>query len=191
MKSLFTSGARRSWLLVALYVVALFASVPWARGIVLGLRERHLLGTSVTLLYFVVVVAFVYHVVFDVRLSDRIAFLALALLALVMGSLVLGLAVPEERIHFVQYGLLALLVRPALAWHVEPRVQCLGAISIASAAGVVDELLQGLASDRICDPRDMAINAAAAFLAIVADEALHNRLGWLPAKEGDATDPGG
>ncbi len=184
------SSAARSWVTVGGYVGALFASVPYARNIVVGLREQHLLGTSVTLLYFVAVVGLVYHVVFDVRLSDRIAFLALVLLALVTGSLVLGLAVPEERIHFLQYGLLALLCRRALAWHLQPRGQILGAVALASAAGVVDELLQGVTPERVCDGRDMIINAVAAFLAIVAEEALHNRLGWLPRKEGDEPHPG-
>lgn len=184
------SSAARTWVLVGVYVAVLFASVPYARDIVVGLREQHLLGTSVTLLYFAAVVGLVYHVVFDVRLSDRIAFLALVLLALVTGSLVLGLAVPEERIHFLQYGLLALFCRRALAWHLEPQGQILGAVALASAAGVLDELLQGVTPERVCDVRDMMINAVAAFLAIVAEEALHNRLGWLPGKEGDEPHPG-
>ncbi|MBP9144503.1 MAG: VanZ family protein [Thermoanaerobaculia bacterium] len=190
MKLHLRSSAARTWVLVGIYVAVLFASVPFARDIVVGLREQHLLGTSVTLLYFAAVVGLVYHVVFDVRLSDRIAFLALVLLALVTGSLVLGLAVPEERIHFLQYGLLALLCRRALAWHFEPRGQVLGAVALASVAGVLDEVLQGVTPDRVCDARDMMINSVAAFLAIVAEEALHNRLGWLPGKEGDEPNPG-
>ncbi|MBP9824308.1 MAG: VanZ family protein [Thermoanaerobaculia bacterium] len=190
MKLHLRSSAPRTWVLVGIYVAVLFASVPFARDIVVGLREQHLLGTSVTLLYFAAVVGLVYHVVFDVRLSDRIAFLALVLLALVTGSLVLGLAVPEERIHFLQYGLLALLCRRALAWHFEPRGQVLGAVALASVAGVLDEVLQGVTPDRVCDARDMMINSVAAFLAIVAEEALHNRLGWLPGKEGDEPNPG-
>ncbi|MEO7795763.1 MAG: VanZ family protein [Thermoanaerobaculia bacterium] len=185
------SSATRSWVLVGAYVAVLFVSVPYARNIVVGLREQHLLGTSVTLLYFAAVVGLVHHVVFDVRLSDRIAFLALVLLALVTGSLVLGLAVPEERIHFLQYGLLALLCRQALAWHLQPRGQLLGAVALASAAGVLDELLQGVTPERVCDMRDMIINAVAALLAIIAEEALHNRLGWLPGKEEDEPHPGG
>ena len=35
--------AVRNWLLVAAYVAVLFASVPYARDIVVGLREQHLL----------------------------------------------------------------------------------------------------------------------------------------------------
>lgn len=178
------------WLLVSAYVAILLASVPYARNIVVGLREQHLLGTSVTLLYFVAIVGVVYHVVFDVRLSDRIAFFALVLLTLVTGSLVLGLAVPEERIHFLQYGLLAILCRKALANHVSPRGQVLGAMVLASLAGIVDELLQGLTPERVCDPRDMALNAVAAFLALVAEEAMHNRMGWLPRREEDEPRPG-
>ena len=98
----------RSWALLIGYILLVFASLPFVREVVIALRQQHLLGAAVTLLYFVAAVAVVYHVVFDVRLSDRIAFLALVLLAAATGAMILGLSIPEERIHFVQYGLLAL-----------------------------------------------------------------------------------
>jgi hypothetical protein len=189
MMHLVKPGPPRSWTLVAVYVAALFASVPFARNVVISLREQHLLGASVTFLYFVAVVGLVYHLVFDVRLSDRVAFLALVLLALVTGSLILGIAVAEERIHFLQYGLLAVLLRSAFGWHLRPRGQYAAALVVASSIGVLDELFQGLMPTRVCDVRDMTVNAVAAFLAIIADEALHNRLGWLPRKEADEPSP--
>ncbi|MGB6851985.1 MAG: VanZ family protein [Thermoanaerobaculia bacterium] len=172
----------RSWVLLIGYVLAIFASLPFVRGVAIALQRQNLLGGAVTLLYFVAVVAVVYHVVFDVRLSDRIAFLALVLLAAVTGAMILGLSIPEERIHFVQYGLMALLARRALAWHLKPWQQYVGAFLIAAAAGWVDEFIQALLPDRVYDLRDVAINAVAAMLALAADEVLHNRLGWLPGQ---------
>ena len=172
----------RSWALLSGYVLAIFASLPFVREVVIALRQQHLLGGAVTLLYFVAAVAVVYHVVFDVQLSDKIAFLALVLLTAVTGAMILGLSIPEERVHFVQYGLLALLARGALAWHLKPWQQYVGALLVAATAGWLDELIQGLLPDRVYDLRDVAINAVAALLALAADEVLHNRLGWLPGQ---------
>lgn len=180
----------RSWTFVGLYLIALFASLPFVRAVVITLRQQHLLGASVTLLYFAAVAGLVYHIVFDVRLSDKVAFLSLILLAALGGSLILGLSVAEERIHFLQYGLLALMTRATLSWHCRPLHQYLGAIVIAAGAGWLDELVQGVIPDRVYDLRDVGINAVAALLAVVADEALHNRLGWIPQKEDDAADLG-
>jgi hypothetical protein len=83
---------------------------------------------------------------------------------------------------------LAVLLRAALRWHWTVPKQYVGAILFAAAAGWLDELLQGLLPDRVYDLRDVGINAVAALMAIVADEALHNRMGWLPAREDDASD---
>lgn len=180
----------RSWALLVVYILAIYASLPFVRGVVIALQQQNLLGGAVTLLYFVAAVAVAYHVVFDVGLSDRIAFLGLVLLAAVTGAMILGLAIPEERIHFVQYGLMALLARRALAWHWKPWQQYLGAFLIAAAAGWVDELIQGWLPTRVYDLRDVAINAVAALLALTADEVLHNRLGWLPSRiEDEARSP--
>lgn len=170
----------RSWALLVGYILLIFASLPVVRGVVIALRQQQLLGGTVTLLYFLAAVAVVYHVVFDVRLSDRIAYFALVLLAAITGAMILGLSIPEERVHFAQYGLMAVLARRALAWHVSPPQQYLGAFVIAAMAGWVDELIQGVLPNRVYDLRDVAINAVAALLAIAAEEILHNRLEWLP-----------
>lgn len=179
----------RSWVLLAGYILVIFASLPFVRGVVIALRQQQLLGGAITLLYFLAAVAVVYHVVFDVRLSDRIAYFALVLLAAVTGAMILGLSIPEERIHFAQYGLMAVLARRALGWHVSPPRQYLGAFVIAAMAGWVDEVIQGLLPDRVYDLRDVGINAVAALLAISAEEILHNRLGWLPRQGQDEEHP--
>jgi VanZ family protein len=99
--------------------------------------------------------------------------------------MVLGLEVPEERIHFLEYGVLALLARHALATHHGPVGQYAGAWIFATAAGWVDELIQYVLPSRVYDLRDVVINSLAALLALAADEALHNRLGWRQRPRGD------
>jgi hypothetical protein len=142
------------------------------------LRQSHQLGLVVTLVFFAAVVGLVYYILFNVRLSDRVAFAALVLLAAAIGAMVLGLSIPEERVHFVEYGALALLARYALACHLPPSRQYLGAWLLASIAGWCDEAIQGLLPDRVYDLRDVVVNSVAALLTLAGDEALHNRLGW-------------
>jgi len=178
MRREFVRGESAGWALFTLCLGAIYASLPFARGIVIALRGQHLLGAAVTALFFAAAASLVYYLVFDVRLSDRVAFLALVLLAAAVGSLVLGLRVPEERIHFLEYGGLALLARHALSYRFRPAAQYAVALGLAAVAGWGDELLQGVLPERVYDLRDVAINAVAAFLALLGDEVLHNRLGW-------------
>jgi len=169
---------RNRWLPVIGFVLLLYAFVPFGRGVVVALRQNHILGSVVTLVLFVTMAAGVYHVVFNVRLSDRVAFAALAVLAAATGALVLGLEVPEERIHFLEYGVLAVLARRALDGRWRPAGVYLGAWLLTSAAGWGDELIQGVVPSRVYDMRDVVVNSVAALVALAADEILNNRLGW-------------
>ncbi len=180
-------GPLARWLLLGVYVAAIYAFLPFGRGVVIALRQSHSLGLVVTAVFFAAIVALAYHIVFNVRLSDRVAFAALVVLAVAVAALVLGLSIPEERVHFLEYGLLALLARYVLSCHLPPPAQYLGALVLASAAGWGDELIQGLLPDRVHDLRDVAVNAVAALLALAGDEALHNRLGWRGRERNNAT----
>lgn len=166
------------WGAVVLYLAALYGIVPIAREISVALGQRHLLGLLVTLLFLLSAAGLAFHVVFNVRLSDGAAFAALAFLAGVTGAMVLGLAIPEERIHFLEYGFLTLLARWAFAARWSPGASYLAAAAFAALAGWGDEVIQYFLPDRVYDIRDVALNAVAAILAVAFDEALHNRLGW-------------
>lgn len=169
------------WLPLLAYVALVYGSLPWTRDVLIALDQQRLVGGAVTACYFGAAVLVVYHVVFDVRLTDRVAFVALVVLGAGVGALVLGLAIPEERLHFLQYGLMAVLARRAVAPRLGGWAQYLAAVAIAAAAGWGDELVQGLLPGRVYDLRDVAINASAALLAMAGYEALHNQLGWRPA----------
>ncbi len=178
MRSPLRSSPALHWTIAALASVALLLFVPFGRGVIVALTQRHLLGLMVTAVYLLSAGAVAYHVVFNVRLSDAAAFAALALLAAATGALALGLSVPEERVHFVEYGVLTLLFRRALAWHVPPARQYAGAWLLGSAVGWADELVQGATPERYYDLHDVLINSVGALLAVLLDEALHDRLGW-------------
>src|SRR6185369_6832992 len=85
--------SERRWVAFAAYVTAVFVTVPFANQVVLALRNTDMLGATVTGSYAAVVAA----------------------LLCVVTVLLLGLSIPEERVHFLQYGSMALLARSALS----------------------------------------------------------------------------
>ncbi|MEZ5313213.1 MAG: hypothetical protein R2862_05920 [Thermoanaerobaculia bacterium] len=103
--------------------------------------------------------------------------------ALVYAAIAARLEVPQERLHLVEYGGLALLLRaafterngrlrPAEADRTGRRTASWTALAVASAIGVADELVQGILPNRQYDPRDIGFNVVAAALALAAVEAL-------------------
>ena len=176
------------------YVAVVFATLPFARDLVIALRDTNLLGGVITAVYGLSVAVVVYHVVFDLRASDWFAFSAVALLIAVIAALLLGLSIPEERVHFAQYAVMALLARNAFASQWPGRTGAtramLGALAITSSLGVVDEGVQGLLPNRVFDLRDIALNLGAVAVGLSLDEALHDRTGLRarlrsPARTGD------
>lgn len=75
---------------------------------------------------------------------------------------------PEEAVHLVEYGLLALLLAHALgfrirSWAVYPAAALVGAL-----VGCLDEFVQWLTPRRYFDFRDIWLNAGACSLAVIA-----------------------
>lgn len=170
------SGEARSWVLCGGYLVLLAASLPLGPGIVVALRQQELLGFAVSAVYFGSAALLAHYVLFDGHLSDRVAFWSLVLVAALAGAFLLGLRVPEERVHFFQYGVLGLLLRSALCHRNAPLPSMAIGALLASGIGLADELIQGWLPNRHFDSRDIGLNAVGAVLALVGDEALHRRV---------------
>lgn len=105
---------------------------------------------------------------------------ALAAVAAVYAAVVMPMDSPEEKLHFIEYGLVGLLAwasAPArlLAWR---RAAFASAFSLA--AGWTDEGIQALLPSRYYDLRDVAFNFAAGALAVLALEAVR----WTRSRAG-------
>ena len=75
---------------------------------------------------------------------------------------------PEEQIHFFQYGLVGVFFSRALELHTKSTLKIfIGAFILASLAGWLDEILQGLLPNRHYDIRDIYLNAMSAFLGLL------------------------
>lgn len=92
------------------------------------------------------------------------------LLILVSLSYLWGINVipyPEEKIHFIEYGVLACLCFKALSLEEKPVLSYGGAFFLTTLIGWVDELIQEVLPNRYYDLRDVGLNSMSGFLALV------------------------
>lgn len=186
-------GVARSWAQLLIYVALVLGALPFTRGLLLGLRELDLLGAAIFAIYGVALLVVVHRVVFDPRQHDFVAFVAVVGLAGIVAALMTGIEIAEERVHFMQYGLMAVLAAGALRWHVSVAQAYLGALVLTTLVGWGDEVLQDVLPYRYYDLRDVVLNGEGAGLGLLFDEALADRLGWrgwFRRSDGARTDRG-
>lgn len=169
-----TRRERHLWTAAAVYFAAILSTLSTAQQLLLALRERGLLRGTVLAVFLAAALALVVAVVVG-RPGWRESLVVLGLgLAYV---LLLGrMEMHQERLHILEYGVLALLVLAALEEHrgapaLSPPLYGrapLLAFLVTALAGLVDELIQGIMPSRVGDPRDVAFNAFAGALALAA-----------------------
>ena len=168
---------RRLWIAVAVAVAALLAALYPLQFALDALRAKGLLRLAIAGLFLFCAAAVA--AVLARRRAPFGAWLVGAAAGAVYAGFALAMEVPQERLHLVEYGGLALLVRLAIAesrglrapgaavWHVDAWT-----LGVVTAIGWLDEAVQGILPNRIYDLRDVAFNALAAALALGAAASL-------------------
>jgi len=177
----FTSAReRRLWIMAGSCLLLIYSSLYVARPVTEWLRDANLLRLAVGS-SFLTATAWIVLRLFRRRPGWRVW---LALVGIGAGDLALltRLELPEERLHFLEYGLVGGLVFTALAERrrntstdsaerpfgrdlVGPAVS---AFLITGAAGWIDEGIQEILPNRFYDLRDVAMNAAAGAMAVLS-----------------------
>jgi VanZ family protein len=161
-----------SWLYVILWSVIIFVTIPLARAIQGFVAEqwgRELFTYAVLTATVVVLLITFIHVLRD-RTSSRKGFFWLLAVAAVFVAytLKLGQKSPEEAIHFIQYGVLGILVYRALLHRIRDITVYFAAATLCGIIGIVDETIQWLTPGRFWGLRDIWINFFSACLVQVA-----------------------
>ncbi len=159
-----------SWLLAGLWALAIFGSVPLARGIRQLVSERF--GPQLFAYLTLVAVAAAVAAAVRYLARRRPAMASYAWLA-VVASVFAGYTIylwrqPEEAVHFVEYGVLGVLAYRALSHRVRDRSIYAAALLLGAFVARLDELLQGVTPGRFWDPSDVWIGVLAVALAQVA-----------------------
>lgn len=165
----FTSAReRRLWLGALATLVLIYSTLGVARTLVETLRSGNLLRLSVAAVMLMAAVVIAWRVSRAGPGTREVAVLATCGLVYLVALVAMERA--EEKLHLLQYGLVAALVLWALderrargafggrAW--------LWAILATAAAGWLDEGIQAILPSRVYDLRDVAFNAGAGVLAV-------------------------
>lgn len=157
---------RAARITLAVYLLAIYATLGVVRTITNFLRDAGILRVSVVAAFAIASVLILWVIFRNARRRSWRVVLALVLAACVYAAVIYPMKSPEEKIHFIEYGGVA-----ALAYASAPRnwarakrfTVC--ALFVA-AAGWIDEGIQALLPSRVYDLRDVAFNAAAGLMAL-------------------------
>jgi hypothetical protein len=156
------------WTMLAVYVTAVFVSIPYTRSIVTWAGERFGQNTPVIAALAATLAA---GALMAARLRNAVppfprphlALLGLGLAAAATWRLLASS--PIALVHLPEYSLLALLAGRAFG---RGGGAALGGGSAAAAVGLLDEVVQGVTPGRVFDWWDVALNAAASALGALA-----------------------
>jgi hypothetical protein len=162
------STPSRSWLPVVLWVLVIYTTIPFVRMI----RDSFAEHWDLRLITWLVALCIVGSAVASVALLRRHAGthhrLSLAWIIGITGALVLWTfslrRSPEEAVHLVEYGVLAVLLHRALRPTMRDATVFAAGALIGALVGFGDEIIQWLSPTRTWDWRDVAINAGAGAL---------------------------
>lgn len=169
-----TTREKKFWLWSALVLIAIYSSIGLAFSVSEYLRDRELLDGAFVLLFSLIVIAVVMLGVS--RKSGKVELGVLIGIVAVYTLVFLRMAIPEERTHLIEYGVLAVLIHEALKERNAPTTGYLKlgflAILITALFGSLDECIQAFVPYRVFDFRDIGFNALAGLLAVSAKTAL-------------------
>jgi VanZ family protein len=157
---------------VALCILSIFIIVPIARS-VRNFVEKHLsadfFGYSVICVVCIAFLTGIYLLWFRLKIRAFPNYLWFAVIACAYIFFTFKLwERPEEAVHFLEYGLLGLLLFRALRHHIHDKSVYLTAFLIGGLVGIFDEVLQWMIPRRIWDIRDIGLNALSCGLCQIA-----------------------
>lgn len=168
-------GSRGWWLAAAGYVAVLFAVQPWLGFAVDTLKERwgeRAFALGVTGAAVLGGAALALAAVRLLRSATAGEIALLALVAALYGVGVASLSIPQERLHYLEYGLLAAILYAGVAArgdHWPGWRAGLAALAATVFLGWLDETIQGAFWERrYFDWRDVELNGRAAVLGVLA-----------------------
>ena len=183
---------RRLWFAAGLCTLLIYSTLYVARPATEFLRQQNLLRLLV-LLAFLTVAALVVWRLWAEGAGRRVMMTAAAVGLFYVGLLTLVPMMPEERLHFLEYGVVAALIylalceRRARAAEADPTSRdplvrlppAVVAVILTAILGWIDEAIQAVLPNRYYDLRDVAFNSAAAVICLLSVKALE----WARQRE--------
>jgi len=163
LKNIFNKKISLSWLWVILCSISIFLTVPVARKIqkfVYNNWGSEVFGYLVLGVLAIGSFGLLYSLIFKLKIRSLSRYIWLFIIAGLYIYFTLKLwKIPEEAVHFVEYGLLGFFLFKALSHHVRDKSIYITATFFALLIGTFDETLQWITPQRYWDFRDAGLNA--------------------------------
>jgi VanZ family protein len=153
---------------LAITLVAIYATLGLVRVITNYLRDRGMLRVSVVTAFAIAAAILLWLIFRNARNRRPRVVLSLIGVALAYAAVIYPMQSPEEKIHFIEYGVVALLANASAPRSWSARKRFIACALFVAAAGWIDEGIQALLPSRFYDLRDVAFNATAGLMALVA-----------------------
>ena len=148
----------RLWVLIIIYVLFIYVSLPYFPAFISVLRSfiskelLNLLSMGLSISFFLLLSVWIYNKKYKVK-----QFLLIISPLLLLTYLSLSLDVWVERIHFVEYAVLGLLISRAVNVRTLQGIIYTGCL--ITLIGAVDEIIQWFLPNRVGDLRDVTMNS--------------------------------
>jgi VanZ family protein len=160
-------NARGARIALSLYLALIYSTLGVVRSVSNFLRDRGVLRFTVFAAFMLAACALVVLVFHDRRNRSWRVIVALAIAFITYAALVVPMQMPEEKIHFIEYGVVAMLARLSTPERWSEGRRFAVSFLFVVAAGWMDEIIQGILPNRVYDLRDVGFNAAAGLIALI------------------------
>ena len=150
------------WIFIFVYVLFIYITLPFFPTFINTLRSfiskgfLNLLSLTLTFSFFIVLSVWIYKIKYKSK-----QFLLIISPLLLLSYLSLSLDVWVERIHFVEYAILGLLISRAV--NVTNLHSIIFTGWLVTLIGAVDEIIQWFLPNRVGDMRDVFMNSVVGF----------------------------
>lgn len=173
---MFFSSIKNIRLFTLLYIGFVFFLTLIGRDFTNYLRDIKLLVPLILCCFIVAAILSLQYIQRYFKKPNLLSILLLILLAGISAITILKLPYPVEKIHFLEFGLLALLIRKCLGQKRSILMQYLIAFCLTGLIGYIDEVIQLYLPRRYFDWRDVGLNFSSAGLGLLGYELIHNHL---------------
>jgi len=166
---------RAARIALPLYLLVIYSTLGVIRAVSNALRDAGMLRLTVACVFAAAAVGLAGVLWRAGLLSRPRTWLTLLLAGAAYAAAIWPMDSPEEKVHFVEYGVVAVLAYFAAPARLTGFRRYAAAAVFTLAAGWLDEGIQALLPSRYYDLRDVAFNAAAGVFALGALAALRRQ----------------
>ncbi|MFC1631063.1 VanZ family protein [Candidatus Omnitrophota bacterium] len=150
-----------------LYILLLYVSLPFVPGIWRRFAQAAgglagYFGYIVLLAFGIIIILFLI-----IKQKSRQSFFWLAILGVIYYTNMRNLEFPIEKLHFIEYSLLSVLLFRALSHNLKGRILYLWTALISFCLGWLDEGIQYILPNRVYEIKDVAANIVASILGLL------------------------